>query len=149
LTTDTIEHRFFGPIDDRGKSAVYDMTTDNSVRTTKGSVVYPQVARTLEKLGRDISLARRRRRIAAEDFARQMGVSRATLHRLENGDPGISLNTLTMAMFVLGRVNAVSELADPTKDDVGMMLTRQEVPRRVQRVHVARPQPEANAEEVS
>jgi transcriptional regulator with XRE-family HTH domain len=125
-----------------------DMTTEKTVRTTKGSVIYPQVARTLAKLGRDISLARRRRRIAAEDFAGQMGVSRATLHRLEKGDPGISLNTLTMAMFVLGRLNAVSELADPTKDDVGMMITRQEAPRRIQRVHAARPQPEANAEEL-
>jgi transcriptional regulator with XRE-family HTH domain len=121
-----------------------DMAIENAVRTTKGSPVYPQVARGLAKLGRDISLARRRRRIAAEDFARQMGVSRATLHRLENGDPGISLNTLTMAMFVLGRLNAVSELADPAKDDVGMMLARQEAPRRVQRTHTVRPRSEAD-----
>jgi transcriptional regulator with XRE-family HTH domain len=128
-------------------SRIYNVTNENTVHSTKGSVVYPQVVRTLAKLGRDISLARRRRRIAAEDFAQQMGVSRATLHRLENGDPGISLNTLTMAMFVLGRLNAVSELADPTKDDVGMMLTRQEAPRRVKRVHAVRQQPKTNAQE--
>ena len=123
------------------------MVTKKAVQTTKGSVVYPQVARTIAKLGRDISLARRRRRIAAEDFAGQMGVSRATLHRLENGDPGISLNTLTMAMFALGRLNAVSELADPAKDDVGLMITRQEAPRRVQRAHVSRPHSETNSGE--
>ncbi len=122
------------------------MTNEHLVRTTKGSPVYPQVARALAKLGRDISLARRRRKIAAEDFAEQMGVSRATLHRLENGDPGISLNTLTMALFVLGRLNVVSELADPAKDDVGMMLTRQEAPRRVRRARTARPRSEANVE---
>jgi transcriptional regulator with XRE-family HTH domain len=116
------------------------------VRTTKGSPVYPQVVRALAKLGRDVSLARRRRRIAAEDFAKQIGVSRATLHRLENGDPGISLNTLTMAMFVLGRINAMSELADPAKDDVGMMLARQEAPRRVQRSHAVRQSEEALSE---
>jgi transcriptional regulator with XRE-family HTH domain len=97
--------------------------------------VYPQVSRALQKLGRDISLARRRRHIAAEDFAQQMGVSRMTLHRLENGDPGISLNTLTMAMFVLGQLNAVSDLADPAKDDIGIMITRQEAPRRIERPH--------------
>lgn len=106
-----------------------------SIRSTKGSVVYPQVSRALAKLGRDISLARRRRRIAGQDFANQMGVSRATLHRLEQGDPGISLNTLSMAMFVLGRLDAVTELAAPTSDDVGVMLTRQEAPRRVVRAH--------------
>lgn len=122
------------------------MISSQLVRTTKGSPVYPQVARALAKLGRDISLARRRRKIAAEDFAEQMGVSRATLHRLENGDPGVSLNTLTMALFVLGRLNVVSELADPAKDDVGMMLTRQEAPRRVRRPRTVRPRPETNVE---
>ena len=122
------------------------MTSEHRVRTTKGSPVYPQVARALAKLGRDISLARRRRKIAAEDFAEQMGVSRATLHRLENGDPGVSLNTLTMALVALGRLNVVSELADPAKDDVGMMLTRQEAPRRVRRAHTVRPRSEANVE---
>jgi transcriptional regulator with XRE-family HTH domain len=112
-----------------------DMASNATIRTTKGSPVYPQVTRSLEKLGRDISLARRRRRIAAEDFAQQMGVSRMTLHRLENGDPGISLNTLTMALFVLGRINAVADLADPAKDDIGVMITRQEAPRRIPRPH--------------
>ena len=64
-----------------------------------------------------------------------------TLHRLENGDPGISLNTLTMAMFVLGNINAVSDLADPAKDDIGVMITRQEAPRRVPRPHTTSRQP--------
>ncbi|MGE7155959.1 helix-turn-helix transcriptional regulator [Methylorubrum rhodesianum] len=109
------------------------MREPRTVRTTKGSAVYPQVERALGKLGHDISLARRSRRITAEDFAKQMGVSRATLHRLENGDPGISLNTLTMAMFVLGQLENVADLAEPTKDDVGLMLARREVPQRVQR----------------
>lgn len=110
-----------------------------NAQATKGSVVYPQVARSLVKLGRDISLARRRRRIAAEDFAQRIGVSRATLHRLEQGDPGISLNTLSMAMFVLGQLGAIADLADPTKDDVGVMLTRQEAPRRIHRTRTSGP----------
>jgi transcriptional regulator with XRE-family HTH domain len=117
------------------------MITKTIVRTTKGSPVYPQVTHTLAKLGRDISLARRRRHIAAEDFAQQMGVSRMTLHRLENGDPGISLNTLTMALFVLGRIKALSDLADPANDDIGVMITRQEAPRRITRPHTSTPQP--------
>ncbi|MCS0460778.1 helix-turn-helix transcriptional regulator [Rhizobium favelukesii] len=41
----------------------------------------------MRKIGEDISVARRIRRIAADDFARRIGISRATLHRLENGDP--------------------------------------------------------------
>lgn len=109
------------------------MKAQDGVPTTKGSPVYPQVARTISKLGRDISLARRTRRIAAADFARQVGISRATLHRLEAGDPGISLNTLTMALFVLGKLDRIADLAEPARDDVALMLARRKAPRRVQR----------------
>jgi len=70
----------------------------------------------------------------AEEFATRIGVSRATLYRLEKGDPGISLNTLCMAMHLLGRLGAVADLADQASDDIGLMLSRQAAPRRVRRV---------------
>jgi transcriptional regulator with XRE-family HTH domain len=73
------------------------------------------------------------RRIAAADFARQIGISRATLHRLESGDPGISLNTLTMALFVLGKLDRIADLAEPARDDVGLMLAGRDAPRRIRR----------------
>ena len=115
------------------------MSDEPDVRSTKGSTVYPQVARVIEKLGRDISLARRGRRITADAFAAQMGVSRMTLHRLETGDPGASLNTLCMAMHALGLLENVAGLADPGKDDVGMMMAKQEAPARVRRSRGHRP----------
>ena len=110
------------------------MAARERVRRTKGSAVYPAVARSIQQLGRDISFARRARRISAEEFAASMGVSRATLHRLEHGDPGISINTLAMALHALGRLDLMSSLVDVSKDDVGLMTLRGEVPRRVRRV---------------
>jgi transcriptional regulator with XRE-family HTH domain len=107
-------------------------------RRTKGSVVYPTVLDALAKLGGDISLARRSRRVRAADFARSMGVSQATLHRLERGDPGVSLNTLAMALNALGRLDLLSGLVDQAKDDVGLAVARGEVPMRVRR---PRPKP--------
>lgn len=107
------------------------MKTDSGLYKTKGSPVYPAVARAIRKLGQDISLARRSRRISAEDFAQSMGSSRATLYRLEKGDPGVSLNTLAMALTVLGRLDLLENLLDQTKDDVGLMVLRQSVPMRV------------------
>lgn len=107
------------------------MRSEDGTQRTKGSPVYPAVARAIEKLGRDISLARRSRRIPAEDFARSMGVSRATLHRLEKGDAGVSLNTLAMALNALGRLDLLANLFDQTKDDVALMVLRQHVPTRV------------------
>jgi len=114
------------------------MTSSERVRVTKGSVVYPKVAEAIAKVGQDISLARRMRRITAEEFAQRMGVSRATLHRLENGDPGVSLNTLSMALAALGRLDAITKLADPAGDDIGVMLTRHQAPRRIQRARPKR-----------
>lgn len=100
---------------------------------TKGGPVYPAVARALYKLGSDISLARRSRRISAADFAAQMGVSRATLQRLEAGDAGCSLNTLAGALHAIGRLDLLADLLDQTKDDVGLMVMRQSVPQRIKR----------------
>jgi len=109
------------------------MSSDERVRATNGSVVYPQVARAIERLGRDIALARRSRNISNEDFARRMGVSSKTLYRLENGDPGISINTLSMALHVLGRLDLLAGLVEISKDEVGLMAARQRVPSRARR----------------
>jgi len=106
---------------------------EGAVPTTKGSPVYPAVRRAIAKLGQDISVARRARRIPAGEFAMRMGISRATLHRLESGDPGVSLNTLAMALHALGRLDLLTDLLDQTRDEVGLMLMRQAVPKRIYR----------------
>ncbi|NEI24097.1 helix-turn-helix domain-containing protein [Rhizobium leguminosarum] len=113
------------------------MTT--KVKTTKGgAVVHLQVERVLQKIGADISLARRARRMAADDFARRIGVSRTTLHRLENGDPGISMKTFAMALHALGRLDALSQIADPAHDAVTLSQMMQEVPKRIAKRKVAK-----------
>ena len=67
-----------------------------------------------------------------------MGSSRATLYRLEKGDPGVSLNTLAMALNVLGRLDLLENLFDQTKDDIGLMVMRQSVPMRVTKPRMKR-----------
>ncbi|MBY3575448.1 helix-turn-helix domain-containing protein [Rhizobium laguerreae] len=113
------------------------MTTE--VKTTKGgAVVHLQVERVLQKIGADISLARRARRMAADDFAGRIGVSRTTLHRLEIGDPGISLNTFVMALHALGRLDALAQIADPSHDAITLSQMMQEVPKRIAKRKVAK-----------
>ncbi|WP_426130053.1 helix-turn-helix domain-containing protein [Pararhizobium sp. PWRC1-1] len=104
---------------------------DAKIKMARGGVVYPTVDRAMKKIGEDISLARRVRRIAADDFARRIGISRATLHRLESGDPGIGLNTLAMALHALGRLDAFTNIADPVHDHVTMMQMRDQAPKRI------------------
>ena len=108
------------------------MTRDRTqLSRTKGSAVHPSVERGIAKLGSDIAFARRVRKISTTDMAARMGVSRSTLHRLETGDPGISINTLAMALSALGLLDRLSDLADPAGDDVGLMLARKSIPRTV------------------
>ncbi|MFC4235949.1 helix-turn-helix domain-containing protein [Thalassospira xianhensis] len=102
-----------------------------SVQKTKGGIVYPQVERALKKLGEDISYARRIRHISAAEFAERAGIGRATLHRLERGDPGIALNTLAMALHVLGRLNALTDIIDASSDHVGLMQMKTDAPQRI------------------
>ena len=107
-------------------------------KTTKGGIVHPRVERALRKIGEDISVARRVRRIAADDFATRIGISRTTLHRLENGDPGVALNTLAMALHAIGRLDALANLADPASDHVTMMQMQEGAPRRVSKPRPSR-----------
>lgn len=101
-----------------------------TIRRTKGSVVYPRVEKALKKLGEEISLARRARRISTVDFAAQMGVSRATLSRLEAGDPGCSLNTLAMACMMLGSLDKLSNLLQQNQDEMALHLMTRNLPKR-------------------
>ena len=94
---------------------------------------HPMVGRHLRKLGKDISIARRGRRLSTQDMADRMGVSRSTLARLEAGDPGVSLNALCMALVALGLPDRLGDLVDQSKDDIGLLLAQDDLPRRVRR----------------
>lgn len=100
---------------------------------TKGGVVLPGVDRTLRVLGHDINVARRARNIAMADMAQRMGCSRSTLHRLENGDAGVSLNTLARALQVLGLLDRLTEIIDQSRDDIGLMMRTRALPERISR----------------
>ncbi|KQZ50341.1 hypothetical protein ASD54_08785 [Rhizobium sp. Root149] len=109
------------------------MADNSKIPRSRGSVVHPRVERGLKKLGEDISLARRARRMSAQDFADRCSISRATLHRLESGDPGVGINALAVALHALGRLDALIDIADPMHDAVTMMQLREAVPQRINR----------------
>ena len=76
----------------------------------------PAASQALQKLGEHLAIARLRRRETQRAWARRLGVSIPTLIRLERGDPGVGLGILATALWMLGRVQALPELADPEKD---------------------------------
>ncbi len=85
----------------------------------------------LRKLGSDLRDARRRRRIPTALMAERAMFSRTTLHRIERGDPGVSLGNYARVLWVLGLHRGLGDLADPARDPVGLELERERLPRRI------------------
>ena len=91
------------------------------------------VRRALRKLGRDIRDARLRRRIPVAVLADRASISRMTLHKLEKGEPGVSIGIVATGLFVLGMSDRLAELADIRHDEQGLALDEQRLPQRIRR----------------
>ena len=89
------------------------------------------VSRAITKLGRDLSLARRRRRLSQASFAERMGTSLATLKRLENGDPRVAVELVARALHVLGEIGRIDKLLDTSEDAIGLALMDEQLPKSV------------------
>jgi len=94
----------------------------------------PSVGEAIIRIGEHVRLARSRRGITQSDMAERMFVTRKTLSRLENGEPGVSLSVLASALWVLGLDGGLRNLADPEQDPVGLRREQQRTPKRVRRV---------------
>ena len=90
-------------------------------------------AHALRKLGRDLALARRKRRISTADMASRLFVSRDTLWRLERGEPAVAIGTLATALFVLQLHDRLANLAAPASDALALQLDEKRVPQRIRK----------------
>ena len=89
------------------------------------------VDRPVRKLGRDVSLARRRRRISQESLAERIGASLTTVRRLEKGDPRIPLHYWARVLYVFGELERLNQLLDTGVDAIGLTLADEQLPQRV------------------
>ena len=70
----------------------------------------------LRQLGEHLAIARRRRRESLKSWARRIGVSQPTLARMERGDPSVSMGVYATALWLVGRSQALAEVAAPEHD---------------------------------
>ena len=87
--------------------------------------------KALRKVGQDINDARRRRRITIELMAERAGLLRATIGKIEKGDPTTSMGGYVAALFVFGMEGRLSDLVDSIHDCVGRRLEDEKLPQRV------------------
>ncbi|AVA15058.1 MAG: XRE family transcriptional regulator [Sphingomonas sp.] len=90
----------------------------------------PKSKLALERLGQDIRGARLRRGIAIADLAVRSGTSPSSIARLEKGDSGVGIGTLADVLVALGLIERLSDLVDIRKDDLGLALATQQLPKR-------------------
>lgn len=90
-----------------------------------------QVRRALRKLGQDIAVARRKRRLTMAMMAERLGVTKVTYIHVERGDPAVGMGIYAMALFVLGLGTPFAELADAGSDDQALLLDAERLPTRV------------------
>lgn len=101
------------------------------MRTPAQDVIPSRVRRSLAKLGGDIAIARRKRRFTAAMVAERVGVAKATYLKVEKGDPTVSMGVYAMTLFVLGFSEALGEIVDVRRDDLGLLLDVDRMPKRV------------------
>lgn len=76
----------------------------------------PATAGAIEKLGADLAVARLRRKESLRSWAQRMGVTVATLQRLEAGDPSVGIGIVATALWLIQRDGELRQLAAPEHD---------------------------------
>jgi transcriptional regulator with XRE-family HTH domain len=101
------------------------------MRSAIEDVLPSKLRRGLRKFGEDIGIARRKRRLTVAMMAERVGVAESTYLRAEKGDPKVSFGVYAMVLFVLGFGDAITDLIDARKDDQGLLLDVERVPKRI------------------
>ena len=79
------------------------------------NVLYPKAEKALKKLGENLLLARKRRKITAKMMAERANMSLTTLRHLERGSSSISMSHYMAVIACLGFQDDIAKVA---ADDV-------------------------------
>ncbi|MFG1314649.1 helix-turn-helix domain-containing protein [Xanthobacter autotrophicus] len=109
------------------------------MRSTVVDTLPPKVKRALAKLGADIALARKKRSLTTLMMAERIGIAKSTYLKIEKGDPTVSMGAYAMTFFALGFDEALGEIVDPRRDDQGLLLDAERLPKRVRTRKTPRP----------
>lgn len=87
------------------------------------------VEMALRRLGANIRVARLRRKLRLEDLAKKIGISRFVMSDIEKGKPTTAISSYLGALWALGLLDPISDLADPDKDAEGKILENARAPK--------------------
>lgn len=101
------------------------------MRSNTHDLLPPGLRRSLTKFGADLARARRKRHLTVAMMAERVGVAKSTYSRIEKGDAAVAMGAYAMALFVLGFGEALGELADTRRDDTGLLMDEERLPKRI------------------
>ncbi len=101
------------------------MTKDSNVKR----MLPGPVERNLIQLGEHIRIARKRRKESLALWSERMQVSIPTIQKMEAGDPTVSVATYATALWLIGRVHFLGQIADPTHDDEALFRELKNIPK--------------------
>jgi len=99
-------------------------------KTSHSYKALPAIAlEQLQKLGQDIAVARKRRRMSMKEMAARMMVNLKTVQRMEKGDPTVGIGIVVTALWILGMHRRLGELVAPESDKAGLHEDIKRLPR--------------------
>ncbi len=75
-----------------------------------------QAEEELKAMGRNIKIARKRRRIGVYELADRIGVNPRVISKIEKGDPTVSLGALIQVLDLLGMLKGLNAFLAPERD---------------------------------
>lgn len=100
---------------------------------TRAHKTLPRPARSaLKKLGEDITVARKKRRISTVSMAERAFISRGTLYKVERGDPSVSIGIYATVLSILGLAEGLGAAADRRNDRLGLDIDEDRLPQKIQ-----------------
>ena len=85
---------------------------------------------TLRRGASDLRIAWLKRRLPMRVIAERAGISRATLQRVERGDPGVVAGIFASVLHALGLLGDLDVVGGPLRDEVGQARSDAATPRR-------------------
>ena len=99
-------------------------------RATRSLSALPAVVLDqIEKLGRDLTVARKRRQLSLREMAVRMMVNLKTVERMEKGDPAVGIGILASALWILGMHRRLGDLVAPETDTTALQEDIKNLPR--------------------
>lgn len=92
--------------------------------------ITPNTAGEFSKLGRYLKHARVARNLTLDTASERAGIGRATIARIERGDPSVATGAFVAYLNLLGLLPQFTEALSPERDRIGEHLRSQQIRKR-------------------